>query len=508
MSTLPAAKRLSARARLLITITVIALALAGTAAWRLFREADHPAPALDLGAAGTAADAEEAGLTTTADTGSGDISWEVSSAWGIYSFTLGTASGPVVMLDDVSGSDPAARHVSISRRGIALVGLNAEDWSVRWYRHIKALPDNRPDPADSAPESQHSKDFVLRFIQTSPDGRYVSLALAPVISSSSPRRYIPQRGHSSSDQEWSQTVAVFSADTGELVRRVDTDQNLLGHALTNSALIVETSPTYYPDGGTVTSYPLNDPESAPSPWPATGWLVGTTEDDVLLSPRKGTWYCRERVCPTVTLNIVDATTGQGLRTVDRVYRVDPGGWVERFADTSSVTVTPNTPDWYQTPRDLENLDSGAHADITERSVTVADCPTPTGRTLILSSLTWEQTEKQLIAHLTPASWLPPPPARATRRSCRAANRSRPSPPTWPTANAAMSSAAPHSPWGIPDPPRTTVLSQTTRSRNALADPPCRRRRRPPRPSPIMSSPADGGLPHRRSHRHILSILSI
>lgn len=407
MSTLPATKRLSARARLLITITVIALALAGTAAWRLFREADHPAPALDLGAAGTAADAEEAGLTTTADTGSGDISWEVSSAWGIYSFTLGTASGPVVMLDDVSGSDPAARHVSISRRGIALVGLNAEDWSVRWYRHIKALPDNRPDPADSAPESQHSKDFVLRFIQTSPDGRYVSLALAPVISSSSPRRYIPQRGHSSSDQEWSQTVAVFSADTGELVRRVDTDQNLLGHALTNSALIVETSPTYYPDGGTVTSYPLNDPESAPSPWPATGWLVGTTEDDVLLSPRKGTWYCRERVCPTVTLNIVDATTGQGLRTVDRVYRVDPGGWVERFADTSSVTVTPNTPDWYQTPRDLENLDSGAHADITERSVTVADCPTPTGRTLILSSLTWEQTEKQLIAHLTPASWLPP-----------------------------------------------------------------------------------------------------
>ena len=114
-----------------------------------------------------------------------------------------------------------------------------------------------------------------------------------MISSSSPRRYIPQRGHSSSDQEWSQTVAVFSADTGELVRRVDTDQNLLGHALTNSALIVETSPTYYPDGGTVTSYPLNDPESAPSPWPATGWLVGTTEDDVLLSPRKGTWYCRE-----------------------------------------------------------------------------------------------------------------------------------------------------------------------------------------------------------------------
>lgn len=79
--------------------------------------------------------------------------------------------------------------------------------------------------------------------------------------------------------------------------------------------------------------------------------------------------------------------------------------MERFADTSSVTVTPNTPDWYQTHRDLENLDSGAHADITERSVT--DCPTPTGRTLILSSLTWEQTERRLIAHLTPAPWLPP-----------------------------------------------------------------------------------------------------
>ena len=197
------------------------------------------------------------------------------------------------MLDDESISDPASQYAS--GRGIALVGLNAEDWSVRWYRHIKALPDNRPDPADSALESQHSKDFVSRFIQTSPDGRYVSLALAPVISSSSPRRYIPQRGHSSSDQKWSQTVAVFSADTGELVRRVDTDQNLLGHALTNSALIVETSPTYYPDGGTVTPYPLNDPESAPSPWPATGWLVGTTEDDILLSPRKGTWYCRARL---------------------------------------------------------------------------------------------------------------------------------------------------------------------------------------------------------------------
>lgn len=74
MSTLPVAKRLSARARLLITITVIALALAGTATWRLFREAGHPAPALDLGATGTAADAQEAGLTTTADTGSDDIS--------------------------------------------------------------------------------------------------------------------------------------------------------------------------------------------------------------------------------------------------------------------------------------------------------------------------------------------------------------------------------------------------------------------------------------------------
>lgn len=83
MSTLPVAKRLSARARPLITITVIALALVGTATWRLFREADHPAPAVDLGAAGTAADAQGAGLASTADTGSGDISWEVQ-AHGAY----------------------------------------------------------------------------------------------------------------------------------------------------------------------------------------------------------------------------------------------------------------------------------------------------------------------------------------------------------------------------------------------------------------------------------------
>ena len=528
MSTLPAAKRLSARARLLITITVIALALAGTATWRLFREAGHPAPALDLGAAGTAADAQEAGLTATADTGSGDISWEVSSAWGIYSFALGTASGPVAMLDDVSGSDPAARHVGISRKGIALVGLNAEDGSVRWYRRIKALPDNRPDPADSAPESQHSKDFVLRFIQTSPDGRYVSLALAPVISSSSPRRYIPQRGHSSSDQEWSQTVAVFSADTGEL-----------GQARMVAATAMRVLRRHRGAGAPSRHRPESSRSRPDEPRADRGdlsHLLPRRRNSDLLSPERPRVrplaLARHRVARRNHGGRRTAVPAQGHVVLQREglphsdaeyrrchHRPGPahggsrlprrpgrmGGALRRHEQRHGHSKHPRLvpdpprpgeprlgrprrhhraigdgdglPNPYRQDPDTQLLDLGADGETAHRA-----------------------SHPRLLAA--------PPPARATRRSCRAANHSRPSPPTWPTANAAMSSAAPHSPWGIPDPPRTTVLSQTTRSRNALADPPCRRRRRPPRPSPIMSSPADGGLPHRQSHRHILSILSI
>lgn len=102
----------------------------------------------------------------------------------------------------------------------------------------------------------------------------------------------------------------------------------------------------------------------------------------------------------MTLTLADPATGQSRSTVDRIYRVTPYGWAERFIDAASTTINPkDVQQWQKTPRELVDLGSDARANIT--GLAVKNQLTPTGSIRLLTTLTTKATPAG-----TPVSWLP------------------------------------------------------------------------------------------------------
>ena len=199
----------------------------------------------------------------------------------------------------------------------------------QWAVSIKPAVANqeRTEYADNA-QSAMSENMDLSSTGStvvSPDGRYLSLILLPAEQ---------QSGETAADLRTH--IVVLDTTTGKTVRDAEVSGVILGQALTNSALAVETAQNYFPAGsgkGTITTFSLTDTSAQPSSFPTDKWLVGATRDNLALAPEPLSDDCFYG-CSMMTVSLIHAD-GSTAGSISGVTAVHPGGWIHRVADPKS-----------------------------------------------------------------------------------------------------------------------------------------------------------------------------
>ena len=174
---------------------------------------------------------------------------------------------------------------------------------------------------DRTASQSHDGDMIV-----SPDGRYLSLVLIPDES---------QRGVPATDRHTH--VVVLDTQTGKAVRTAEVPGIILGQALTNSALAVETAQNYFPAGsgkGTIRVFSITSSDAQPSSFSTDQWLIGASGKDLILAPDLPPYECTSYCAPyTVTRRDTDGNT---IDTLPGVTAVHPGGWVSQYRDPKAA----------------------------------------------------------------------------------------------------------------------------------------------------------------------------
>jgi len=290
-----------------------------------------------------------------------------------------------------------------------LVSLNPQDGSVRWARNITPemhanyvknyADDNSMTPQDSFLDFQECAGTA--FVSNE---RYLAFYLWPWMASEGSSNISDQR----------MNIVVLNAATGNEVRTIEVSGLVLGQAIVNDSLVVETAQNYYPAGtGVLNVFSLTDPHAEPATTRTDNWLIGSTKDSLLMSPQssmiKDAHGKREdfhRISTIVRTN----TSGEALETITGVMAIHPNGWIERAKNPQEAAETAASPDktpLAPLPRDLINIDSGASVDVTGQYVTSVNLPTGPGLLLRTVTTVGEGEEKKTtyINH----SWLPATP---------------------------------------------------------------------------------------------------
>ena len=230
----------------------------------------------------------------------------------------------------------------------------------QWAVSIKPAVANqeRTEYADNA-QSAMSENMDLSSTGSavvSPDGRYLSLILLPAEQ---------QSGETPADQRTH--IVVLDTTTGKTVRNATVSGVILGQALTNSTLAVETAQNYFPAGsgkGTITTFSLTDTSAQPSSFPTDKWLVGATRENLMLAPEPFSDNCSYG-CSMMTVTLINAD-GSTAGSISGVTAVHPGGWIHRVADPKSDE------------QQLVNPSIKKTIDITGKSTYERDVPTGPG----------------------------------------------------------------------------------------------------------------------------------
>ena len=189
-------------------------------------------------------------------------------------------------------------------------------------------------------------------------------------------------------------VVVIETETGKTVRTEEVKGLILGQALTNDTLAVETSLSYYPAGnghGTITTYSLEKPTAKAATISTDKWLVGATQDSLLLAPSnmsQGHFGSQPLTRLSEGGDVVGTVTG-----VTDVYR---GGWVGRIKDSSENTDQAS-------PTELVHLDSGVTTDVAGLEVKEVALPTAAGLLVSRKTTTGEGQNRETTS--TPQFWL-------------------------------------------------------------------------------------------------------
>ena len=346
--------------------------------------------------------------------------WKATATWyaihNSASPVVSTPGGPIVLFDP-SRTQKTSSSPGETATG-TLVALNSKDGSVRWARTVEpGFPEEyfrEPnDIEDDMPQTIFEQALRGRrkFVAGSPNGRYLAVRLLPYMTSKNPHSFGDQHTH----------IIVLDTETGNEVRTVEVTGIVLGHALTNDSLAVETAENFYPaDTGKLDIFSLENPQEKPTTIHTSRWLTGATNNSLLLSQQNTdeNYYSYEQLYTLTTLSI----TGQEKDTITGVTAIHPGGWIERFKDPETVaTIFQTTQEEKQRtkeldalPRDLVNLETGTTFDITGLSTTEVILPTGPG-ILMRTATTTEKDGKESTTY-TATSWLPATPDAAELRT--------------------------------------------------------------------------------------------
>ena len=332
---------------------------------------------------------------------------------------LPSQSGPLVAL--VSKYYDESRGNSPDSPDAALMSFDPADGSLTWARLVCLPGGAAPHWGDDLGRLEYQvREAANRSaVAVSPDGRHVSVIL---------RAYV-----SSVLSEHVSAAAVLDAASGQVVRAEEIRGFVVAQALTDDALIVQTSDTPYPAGDTViagpgesgagtgadassgaggsggagstlTSFPLADPQAPPATGPTPLWLLGATHDSLILGAARIDPECLEGNCLGYRASLATAT-GQTTGQIDGVYAVHPNGLLERFtggeADDGVLSNTVRHAadqdgshrgqTWIGLSRELLDPVSGAAADIT--GLTLSDVPTATTWITARWRPAWSEGEK-------------------------------------------------------------------------------------------------------------------
>ena len=329
---------------------------------------------------------------------------------------LPSQAGPLVAL--VSGYYGESLENGLDA---ALMALDPADGSLAWARLV-TLPGGvalRQDNYSGIPWGEIRAAAGRSAVAVSPDGRHVCVIL---------RAYV-----SSVLSEHVSAAAVLDAANGRVVRAEEIRGFVVAQALTDDALIVQTSDTPYPagdtviagpgesgagtgadaDGGaggsggagsTLTAFPLADHQAPPTTGPTPLWLLGATHDSLILGAARIDPECLEGNCLGYRAALATAT-GRVTGQIDGVYAVHPNGLLERFtggeADDGVLSNTVRHAadqdgshrgqTWIGLSRELLDPASGAAADIT--GLTLSDVPTATTWITARWRPAWSEGEK-------------------------------------------------------------------------------------------------------------------
>ena len=284
------------------------------------------------------------------------------------SAVIPTASGPVI----VSGRrDPWGKMDRVSATQV--VSLNPADGSVRWAATIEQPMESGLRAVHQERLEEDDEDFAdPGIVVASPDGKYVAIQLEPYMVNGKAKGIADQR----------MNTVVLDAETGQEVRTVQVSGLVLGQALTNDSLVVQTAENYFPAGtGTLHIYSLKDVRADPAMVRADQWLIGATTNSVMLAPGKRLKRVDADFPYTVTRM---STLGEDLGTLTGILDVHPGGWVERFGDPAAAIREPRA----KQSRELINVDTKASMDISDMSV--KDVILLTGPGLLLERDVWAE----------------------------------------------------------------------------------------------------------------------
>ena len=351
---------------------------------------------------------------------------------------LPTRAGPLVSL--------LPYYYSENDSDAALVALDPADGSLAWARLI-ALPagaapwwaNYKSDVEDEVRKIAGRSDVVV-----SPDGRYVSVIV---------RAYV-----SLTPGEHVSAVAVLDRASGRAVRAEEIRGLVLGQALTDDALVIQTSDFLHPgsesviasgsgepgsgSGGpdgpgggtgastggdtssTLTAFPLTDPQAPPTTGSTPLWLLGATRDSLILGAARIDPECLEGNCLGYRTALATAS-GQVTGQIDGVYAVHPNGFLERFtggkADDDALTaVARDAPAstvnqggesswnqvWAALGRELLDPASGATADTT--GFTLSHVPTASGWITTRWRPAWSESDRGPAFTPQTAGWMDAP----------------------------------------------------------------------------------------------------
>ena len=280
-------------------------------------------------------------------------------------------SGVSQHTDEATGAEPPS---------ISVFGRRSSDKALVWATRITAndFTSSLTEETDASSSSDRPSTIettnLLNPWTLSPDGKYVAFELN---SSSKSVTYF----------------AVVDTSTGEVVQTTHVTRRIIGVALTDTHLAVETSDQPFPGGDghvTLTVLSLLQQDSPPTTLPTTQWLIGASHRSFLMSESMYGEPCTGS-CTPKTVSRIDGT-GHTIDTITGVTDVYSGGWMSRFSDpgnASSLLTQIYDPIGKQERkiayeqldsirRELVDPDSGQHTDITDLLMKEVGLPTGPG----------------------------------------------------------------------------------------------------------------------------------